>query len=381
MVGPGRILIAGGGMAGLTLAAALQRRGIEPVLVERNTAWEAVGAGIAVQPNGMRALRALGIDTAVERAGAVLRRLLFCNHRGEVLCEIDLEVLWGDVGPFIGIERIKLQAALRSAAEGTPCRLGTRVTAVNQSNGQVGVDFSDRSNGDYDLVVGADGISSTLRQLSLSATPPVYGGQMAWRGIAPIRPGGLTSCSFGWAPVAFLGSARLATGVPTVDGRTYDFGNVTGPRLQDPAQGRLGRLRDRFAKFGGLVQEYLASLEQDEQIHCGPIEWLELDEWRSGRVVLIGDAAHASSPMIGQGGCMAMEDAVVLAEVLSSAHSIESALDAYVEGRRPRVGWVRQQSRAVGESVSLPARTRDAALRERGGQMFRQRFTPLLAAP
>jgi len=78
---------------------------------------------------------------------------------------------------------------------------------------------------------------------------------------------------------------------------------------------------------------------------------------------------------------MAMEDAVVLAEVLSSAHSIESALDAYVEGRRPRVGWVRQQSRAVGESVSLPARTRDAALRERGGQMFRQRFTPLLAAP
>jgi len=156
---------------------------------------------------------------------------------------------------------------------------------------------------------------------------------------------------------------------------------MTGPRLQDPAQGRLGRLRDRFAKFGGLVQEYLASLDQDEQIHCGPIEWLELDEWRSGRVVLIGDAAHASSPMIGQGGCMAMEDAVVLAEVLSSAHSIESALDAYVEGRRPRVGWVRQQSRAVGESVSLPARTRDAALRERGGQMFRQRFTPLLAAP
>ena len=132
----------------------------------------------------MRALRSLGIGTAVERAGAVLRRWLFCDHRGEVLCEIDLEELWGDVGPFIGIERIKLQAALRLAAEDTPCRLGTRVTAVNQSNGQVAVDFSDRSNGDYDLVVGADGISSTLRQLSLSATPPVYGGQMAWRGIA-----------------------------------------------------------------------------------------------------------------------------------------------------------------------------------------------------
>ena len=228
MVGPGRILIAGGGIAGLTLAAALQRRGIEPVLVERSTAWEAVGAGIAVQPNGLRALRALGIDTAVERAGAVLRRLLFCNHRGEVLCEIDLEGLWGDVGPFIGIERIKLQAALRSAAEGTPCRLGTRVTAVNQSNGQVGVDFSDRSNGDYDLVVGADGISSTLRQLSLSATPPVYGGQMAWRGIAPIRPGGLTSLQFWLGDGCFFGLC------PVGDGRTYGFGNATEQRVQDP---------------------------------------------------------------------------------------------------------------------------------------------------
>jgi len=191
----------------------------------------------------------------------------------------------------------------------------------------------------------------------------------------PDPSGGLTSLQFWLGDGCFFGLC------PGGDGRTYGFGNMTGPRLQDPAQGRLGRLRDRFAKFGGLVQEYLASLDQDEQIHCGPIEWLELDEWRSGRVVLIGDAAHASSPMIGQGGCMAMEDAVVLAEVLSSAHSIESALDAYVEGRRPRVGWVRQQSRAVGESVSLPARTRDAALRERGGQMFRQRFTPLLAAP
>ena len=375
MVGPGRILIAGGGIAGLTLAAALQRRGIEPVLVERSTAWEAVGAGIAVQPNGLRALRALGIDTAVERAGAVLRRLLFCNHRGEVLCEIDLEGLWGDVGPFIGIERIKLQAALRSAAEGTPCRLGTRVTAVNQSNGQVTVDFSDRSDGDYDLVVGADGISSTLRQLSLSATPPVYGGQMAWRGIAPIRPRGLTSLQFWLGDGCFFGLC------PVGDGRTYGFGNATELPVQDPVQGRLGRLRNRFAKFGGLVQEYLASLDQDQQIHCGPIEWLELDEWRSGRVVLIGDAAHACSPMMGQGGCMAMEDAVVLAELLGSADHIEDALGAYVERRRPRVDWVVQQSRAMSESLGMPPGIRNAALRERGHAMFRQRFEPLFAVP
>jgi len=375
MARPERILITGGGIAGLTLASALRRCGFAPELVERSPVWRAEGGGIAVQPNAVRALRSLDIDTAVERAAAAIRRWLFCDQRGEALCEIDLEGLWGDVGPFIGIERIKLQAALRLAAEDTPCRLGTRVTAVNQSNGQVAVGFSDGTAGEYDLVVGADGIASTVRQLTSSASPPAYGGQMAWRSIAPIRPGGLTSLQFWLGDGCFFGLC------PVGDGRTYGFGNVTEPRSQEPVRGRLGRLRDRFAGFGGLVQEYLASLEYDEQIHCGPIEWLELDEWRTGHVILIGDAAHASSPMMGQGGCMAMEDAVVLAEVLSSADTIADALDAYVERRRPRVDWVQQQSRAVGESLRLPPGPRNAALREHGGKMFRQRFGPLLAAP
>jgi 2-polyprenyl-6-methoxyphenol hydroxylase-like FAD-dependent oxidoreductase len=372
MVRPGRILIAGGGIAGLTLATALRRRGFDPELVERGTSWEAAGAGIAVQPNGMRALRALAIDTAVECAGAVLRHWLFCDHRGSVLCEIDLEGLWGDVGPFIGIERVRLQSALRSAAEGTPCRLGAWVTAVNQSNGCVLAGFNDGTAVEYDLVIGADGISSTLRRLSLSAAPR---GQMAWRSISPIRPGGLTSLQFWLGDGCFFGLC------PVGDDRTYGFGNVTGPRLQDPVQGRFGRLRDRFAGFGGLVQEYLASLQRDEQIHCGPIEWLEPLAWNMGGVLLIGDAAHASSPMMGQGGCMAMEDAVVLAEVLCSADSLEAALDIYVDRRNPRVNWVRQQSRAVGESLGMPPGIRNAALCKGGDTIFGQRFEPLLGVP
>src|SRR6516162_10057680 len=355
MVRSERILIAGGGIAGLTLATALRRRGFDPELVERSMTWDTVGAGIAVQPNGMRALLALGIGTAVKHLGAAISHWLFCDHRGEVLCEIDLEKLWGDVGVFIGIERVRLQAALRSAAAGTRCRLGTWVAALSQLGGCVSVVFSDGRAAEYDLVVGADGISSTVRRLASNPSSPVYDGQMAWRSIAQIGPGSLQSLQFWLGDGCFFGLC------PVGNGRTYGFGNVTGPRLQDPVQGRLGRLRDRFAGFGGLVQEYLASLDQDEQIHCGPVEWLEAKEWRSGRVVLIGDAAHASSPMMGQGGCMAMEDAVVLAELLGSAHHIEDALGAYVERRRPRVDWVGQQSRGVGESLGTPG-IRNAAL-------------------
>src|SRR5215471_306122 len=125
-----RILIVGGGIAGLTLASALHRRGFKPELVERSPAWHAVGAGIAAQPNGMRMLCALGMGAAVEQAGTVIRRLDFCDQQGEVLCETDLEALWGDVGPFIGIERTKLHQVLVAGAAEVPCRLGISVTSL-----------------------------------------------------------------------------------------------------------------------------------------------------------------------------------------------------------------------------------------------------------
>jgi len=113
-------LLSGGGIAGLTLARALRGHGFTVELVERSTAWRAEGGGIAVQPNGMRMLRALGLDAAVERAAARIRRWHFCDQAGEILSESDLEVLWGDVGPFIGIERTRLQQALVAGIEACP---------------------------------------------------------------------------------------------------------------------------------------------------------------------------------------------------------------------------------------------------------------------
>jgi len=370
-----RILIVGGGIAGLTLATALHQHGFTAELIERSPSWHAVGAGIAVQPNGMRILHALGMGAAVAHAGAVIRHWDFCDQQGEVLSETDLEALWGDVGPFIGIERAKLHQALLAAAAAVPSRLGLSVTALTHNDDCVSVGFSDGSTGMYDLVVGADGIASTVRKLTLSAAPPVSAGQVAWRSLVPIRPRGLTKLQFLLGDGCFFGLC------PVGNGHTYGFGNVTEPRFHDAVEGRLERLRERFAAFGGRVQEYLAALETDEQIHCSAIEWVEQDQWYTGRVVLIGDAAHASSPMMGQGGCLAMEDAYVLAEILRSAASVESALDTYVSRRKARVNWVQQASRAVAESFRLPVALRNAALRARGDQMMQERFRPLIPAP
>jgi 2-polyprenyl-6-methoxyphenol hydroxylase-like FAD-dependent oxidoreductase len=164
------------------------------------------------------------------------------------------------------------------------------------------------------------------------------------------------------------------------DGHTYAFGAVAGPRCDDPVKGRLERFRDRFADFGGPVPAYLAALECDQQLHVGLFEWVELDRWHTGRVALIGDAAHAHPPNMGEGGCMAMEDAFVLAEELHAADSVEAALDRYAARRRPRANWVQEQSRAAAEGWVLPPTVRNAALRERGDQTFRDRYRPLIPA-
>jgi 2-polyprenyl-6-methoxyphenol hydroxylase-like FAD-dependent oxidoreductase len=369
------VLIVGGGIAGLTLARALRRQGFRVELVERSTTWRAEGGGIMVHANGIRMLRALDLDAAVERAGTRVRLWRFCDQAGEMLCESDLEALWGDVGPCIGIERTRLQQALVAGIDDTPCRLGTSIRSLTQCHGHVSVVFTDGSSGTYDLVVGADGISSTVRTLKLSTTLPVYTGAMAWRSVAPIRPRGLASLQFLLGEGCFFGLC------PVGDGRTYGFGNITEPRTREPMAGRLDRLRRRFADFGAIVQDYLAALARDEEIHCAPIDWVALEKWHCGRVVLIGDAAHASSPMMGQGGCMAMEDACVLAESLRRDATLAKAIDSFVARRRPRVSWVHQESDAAAQSFRLPPGTRNAALRQHGDQLFQRRFAPLVATP
>jgi len=198
---------------------------------------------------------------------------------------------------------------------------------------------------------------------------------MVWRSVAPVWPDGLDGVQF------WLGHNRFFGLCPVGDGITYGFGNVACARVQDPVAGRRRRLVEQFTGFGAPVQEYLAGVRCDGDIHCAPVEWLPEIAWGSGRVVLIGDAAHAMSPMMGQGGCMATEDACVLAEELGRGSDLPAALAAFVERRQQRVNWVREQSQALTELVDLPAQVRDRALRERGTSAFHDRYQPLTARP
>jgi 2-polyprenyl-6-methoxyphenol hydroxylase-like FAD-dependent oxidoreductase len=367
-----RILIVGGGLAGLSLACALRGSRFDIEHVEQRATWPPSGAGIAMQPNAMRALRQLGVGDAVTCAGHRITRWVFRDRAGQALCDIDVESVGGDVGSFIGISRTALHAALRAAAPG--CRLGSGLRALRDDGGHcVTVSFSDGRSASYDLVVGADGIGSTVRRSVFGGPQPIYGGQMVWRSIADTGPGGSSQLQFWLGDGCFFGLC------PIDDTRTYGFANVTGPRHRDSAAGRLDRLRRRFETFGPAVQEHLAALRADQQVHCTPIEWLPLGEWRRGRVILVGDAAHASSPMMGQGGSMAIEDAVVLAAALSVNDDVDQALDTFVAQRAERVAWVHQQSQAIGALIDRPPAIRDELVRQYGAQAFADRYRPLTA--
>ncbi|HEY7342554.1 MAG TPA: FAD-dependent monooxygenase [Ktedonobacterales bacterium] len=370
-----RILIAGGGIAGLSLATALRQQGFAPEtveIVERSQTWPAVGAGIALHANGGRVLRSLGLGDAIDRAATPFSRWGFYDQHAEQLCETDLVDLWGAVGPCLGITRVRLQEILLSGAPATLHRLGIAVTAIDHDGDRTLVGFSDGSSGKYDLVVGADGINSTVRDLAVGAVAPEYAGIIAWRSVVPIRPEGMNGL------MVLLGEGRFFGLVPVGDGQTYGFGAVESERFHDELDGRLARFRARFAGFGGPVPAYLAALERDEQLHVGPIEWIEPEHWYRGQVVLMGDAAHAATPHMGEGGSMALEDAVALAEELRAAATVESALERYVARRSPRANWVQQQSRIAARGWVLPPAVRDAALRERGDQMLRDRYSALI---
>ena len=173
-----------------------------------------------------------------------------------MLCQTDLEDLWRDVGPCVGFTRVRLQEVLVAAAAQVPIRLGVSLTGLTQAGDHVAVNFSDGASGEYDMVIGADGIHSTVRELALASSIPSYAGQMVWRSVIPLRPPGLVEM------MVLLGDGCYFGLVPMGEGCTYGFGGIDAERFEDPVPGRLERFRGRFAGFGPPVPAYLAALQK-----------------------------------------------------------------------------------------------------------------------
>ena len=335
-----RVLVVGAGIAGLSLATALTNCSIDCDLVERDREWTTVGAGVTLSPNGMRALRTLGLADAVEAAGQPIELVRTLTERGELRSEFPGEV-WEGVGRTVAIHRAALQEVLRTGARDVSVRLGTTVTRLAPSDDAVEASFSDGTSGRYDLVVGADGIRSTVREICFHDTPPQYVGQMYWRTSVRADVVGTATMMFD--------ERRFVALIPLGSGQTYVAAQLFGTAPFELAPADVVPVaREHFADFGSPMAEALAHFDGGT-VHFGPAEEIERDQWRVGRVLLVGDAAHACSPTLAQGASMAFEDAVVLADLLDGVThgtvSLHRALDVFVARREPRARWVRERTR------------------------------------
>lgn len=344
----GRVLIVGAGPAGLSLALALERRGREADVVEIATQERAPGAALTLLAPALRALDALGLAGTAVRAGFPRTRQVIGDHRGQIRDVVEVAPLPGTSYPgAIGITRPALHNLLMEAAReaGLPVRLGVTVDSLIQRADAVEVSFTDGTAGRYDLVVGADGIHSRLRALAVPDAPaPCFTGQAVWRALVD-RPPELVEGGMFYGP-------RNKAGINIVSAEEmYLFlvQNVDHPRR--PARGWMPELlREQLTEFGGWVAWVRDRIDDPERVDYRPLEVLMLPPpWHRGRIVLIGDAVHATTPHLAAGAMCALEDGVVLAELLANAHSPEPALSAFAARRHDRCRLVVENAIQLGE--------------------------------
>jgi 2-polyprenyl-6-methoxyphenol hydroxylase-like FAD-dependent oxidoreductase len=366
-----RILVVGAGIGGLAVARVLARSGFSVEVVEREPGWDESGTGIYLPGNAIRALRALGLEHAVIARGIVIQRQRFSDSRGRVLVEVDLAGLWDGIGPCVALPRAVLHAVLLDGVREVPIRMGVEVRGLDERSGTVSVEFGDGSVSEYDLVIGADGIHSTVRRLAFGSDAtarPV--GQVGWRFVTA-SPAQITTWS------VMLGRRTAFLTIPIGNGRVYCYCDVVSTS-EDSADESFGR---HFAGFAEPVPSLINSVPSQSAVHRSTIEEVALDSWTRERVALIGDAAHATSPNMAEGAAMALEDALVLAECLLGLGTIPSALSAFEARRRPRTDWVLAQTHRRDRTRYLPSVARNAVLRAFGRKIFRSNYRPLRAEP
>ena len=355
-----RVAVVGAGIGGLTLGIALQRAGIAVDLYERATELREVGAAVALSANGTRELYRLGVGEALDEVSTQPTELIYRDGRsGERIAAhtgvADYRARFG--APYWGIHRVDLQQTLAAALDPENLHLGRGVTGVGNDGDGATLTFDDGSTASADVVVGADGVHSVVREhVCGPGSGPVYSGTSAFRGLVarsdlPTLPDPL-AIQFWAGPGAHLLHYPMG-GAARGDDTVNFFAVLCGPERWSGGNVDVpdGELLAGFDGWHPAVREMLAAVPQSPRWPL--LSQPPLTRWARGRVVLIGDACHAMLPHHGQGANQSIEDAVVLADLLASADP-DSALDAYPRRRRARTRAVARSAWETGTLLHLP---------------------------
>ena len=350
------VLIVGGGIGGLATAIALRRAGHEVQILERASQAAEVGAGLAIWPNGCRALAALG---AGDTRGLGVRRLQLRSWRGRLLGEMPLAELKGRYGfELILMHRTDLHGSLLEILGRNAIQLGSEVIGFEPAGSRVRVALRSGRQCDADLLVGADGIRSTVRQALLADGEPRFSGATCWRGVTTFTLEEGSGTAFNW-----WGRGGEFGIFPLHDGRVYWFGVQNRPSGEaDSPRGRKADAMAAFASWPEVISAVVQATDEGSVLRNDLYDRPPVRSWSWGRVTLVGDAAHPLLPNAAQGACQALEDAVALGNALQSG-SIEGGLKIY-EARRVKaansvVSRAHQTARMVQSTNPLMTGLRD----------------------
>ena len=338
------ILVVGGGIGGMTAAIALRRDRHRVTVIEKDAEWAVYGVGIIQQGNVLRAMKQLGILDDYMDAAMGFDAVAVHAPDGTQVARVPSPRLLDGYPANVGIARRALHEVLgeRTKAAGAEVRLGITAHEIEDDGDGVTVRFSDGSEDRYDIVIGADGVYSDTRAKVLpDAVQPEYTGQAVWRYNLP-RPDDLDALH------VYNGPTGVGL-VPMSADQMYMY--ATTPEPGNPwyeKDGLAGAMRAKLESCAPQIRELAQDITRDDEVVYRPLETLMLyGPWSSGRVVLIGDAVHATTPHLGQGAGMAIEDSIVLAEELAKAETPEEAFAAYRERRFERCKYIVESSLAI----------------------------------
>lgn len=333
--------VIGGGIGGMAAALALHRRGIAFTLHEREADFAEAGAGMSLWPNATRVLRSFGILDQVMALGEPVDQFNLRRWDGRWISEISMR---GFATPALCIHRADLHRSLHEALPAARLRAGRRLQSFTQDAGGVTAVFADGSEAAAAGLIGADGIHSAVRAQLHGVTAPAYRGYQIWRGIAPEVPG-LVRGHIGetW------GRGRRFGILPMGQGRICWYATRNGPPAPaDTSAARKEEVLRLFRDWHDPIPALIAATEPADIMRNSARDRPALRRWGGGCVTLLGDAAHPITPNVGQGACMAIEDAACLARCLEVEPGVAAAFRRYETARRNRTAFVGRQARRIG---------------------------------
>lgn len=336
--------IIGAGIAGLTVGIMLRNLGYSIKVYEASPSIRGIGAGLGLAANAMKAFDLLGLEEEVAGISQPLSEFKISDSRGKVFIQIDTERLAHNfgVGNF-SVHRADLHAILNQKLPLDTIETNQKLVAVQQKSDRVTAIFENGNKGEFDYLIGADGVNSGVRQALWSNSIPKYAGYWCWRGMVQLKPDQKMKGGAFWGAKGRFGIT------PLTKNRIYWFACVNSKIEGNVRDFGTAELRRQFQSYPAPVRELLR-LTKDEKLIKGPIVDIDpLSRFYANRVLLIGDAAHATTPNMGQGACMAIEDVAVLQDELQRAPDLDTAFQNFEKRRLDRTRYIIKNSRIAGK--------------------------------